>query len=259
MAQDTSIINGVSTESLSPQLEGGLALVTGLVFGFVWCWQMSLVMLACTPILAIGGVLEMEFQKGVQLEENDNIRNANLLCGDAILNYRTVQSFGYEHLVVETYRKLLYPGVRQQTIRQLKSGFAYGLSQITQFIAFALMFYVAGLIIEDNFVPETGVYEVNPEDVFLALFAIMMGAMHSGTAASFGPDMGKALAAATRVFKIMEHPSQIDAVAIDKDPTKKRINPKEVEGKIEFRDVWFRYPTRKEDFVLRGLNITINP
>lgn len=28
---------------------------------------------------------------------------------------------------------------------------------------------------------------------------------------------------------------------------------------IEFKDVWFRYPTRKEDFVLRGLNIRINP
>ena len=32
-----------------------------------------------------------------------------------------------------------------------------------------------------------------------------------------------------------------------------------VKGKIEFKDVWFRYPTRKEQFVLRGLNITINP
>ena len=32
-----------------------------------------------------------------------------------------------------------------------------------------------------------------------------------------------------------------------------------IEGRIQFKDVWFRYPTRKEDFVLRGLNITINP
>ena len=30
-------------------------------------------------------------------------------------------------------------------------------------------------------------------------------------------------------------------------------------GKIEFKNVWFRYPTRKEDFVLRGLTMTINP
>lgn len=30
-------------------------------------------------------------------------------------------------------------------------------------------------------------------------------------------------------------------------------------GKIEFRNVWFRYPTRKEDFVLKGLNLVIQP
>jgi ATP-binding cassette subfamily B (MDR/TAP) protein 1 len=29
------------------------------------------------------------------------------------------------------------------------------------------------------------------------------------------------------------------------------------QGSIEFRDVWFRYPRRKEDFVLRGLNLKI--
>ena len=33
----------------------------------------------------------------------------------------------------------------------------------------------------------------------------------------------------------------------------------QVVGKIEFKDVWFRYPTRKEEFVLRGMNIIINP
>jgi ABC-type multidrug transport system fused ATPase/permease subunit len=32
-----------------------------------------------------------------------------------------------------------------------------------------------------------------------------------------------------------------------------------VKGKIEFRNVWFRYPSRREDFVHRGLNILINP
>lgn len=30
-------------------------------------------------------------------------------------------------------------------------------------------------------------------------------------------------------------------------------------GEIEFRDVWFRYPTRKEEFVLKGLSIKITP
>ena len=40
---------------------------------------------------------------------------------------------------------------------------------------------------------------------------------------------------------------------------KKRIDIEKVRGEIEFKDVWFRYPTRKEDFVMKGLNIKINP
>jgi ABC-type multidrug transport system fused ATPase/permease subunit len=29
-------------------------------------------------------------------------------------------------------------------------------------------------------------------------------------------------------------------------------------GEIEFRNAWFRYPTRKSDWVLKGLNLKIN-
>jgi len=38
MAQDTSIINGVSTESLGPQVEGASAAIIGIVIGFYYCW-----------------------------------------------------------------------------------------------------------------------------------------------------------------------------------------------------------------------------
>lgn len=38
-----------------------------------------------------------------------------------------------------------------------------------------------------------------------------------------------------------------------------KINQKSITGKIEFKEVWFRYPTRKADWVLKGLNLTINP
>jgi len=30
-------------------------------------------------------------------------------------------------------------------------------------------------------------------------------------------------------------------------------------GKMEFRDVWFRYPSRKGQWVFKGLNLTIMP
>jgi ATP-binding cassette subfamily B (MDR/TAP) protein 1 len=95
------------------------------------------------------------------------------------------------------------------------AGFAYGLGQLTQFVSFGLMFFFAGKIIKDNYDPVTKVYNVNPQDVFLAIFAMMMGASHAGMAASFGPDNSKAMAAAKRIFTIQSTPSAIDSIKID--------------------------------------------
>ena len=38
MAQDSTIINGVSAESLGPAFQGGFAVVGGIAFAFYYCW-----------------------------------------------------------------------------------------------------------------------------------------------------------------------------------------------------------------------------
>jgi hypothetical protein len=86
-------------------------------------------------------------------------------------------------------------------------GFSFGISQCSQYLVFAAMFFFGGKIIKDNVNEETGEAEVDPTDVFIAMFAIMFGATQAGSAASYGPDMGKANAAAEKIFKIIEYPS----------------------------------------------------
>ena len=49
-------------------------------------------------------------------------------------------------------------------------------------------------------------------------------------------------------------PSQINPLY---NFNKKSINFDEFRGDIEFKNVWFRYPTRKTDWVLRNLNLKI--
>ena len=65
--------------------------------------------------------------------------------------------------------------------------------------------------------------------------------------------MSKAKAAATVIFKVIDFPSQTDAT----DETSGIVKEK-LEGSIEFIDVWFRYPTRPEQWVLKGLNLKID-
>ena len=88
---------------------------------------------------------------------------------------------------------------------------------------------------------------------------VMMGTMLASSSASQAPDLGRANASIDKVFGVLDYKSNINAIADDKDVTKVRLDITKIKGEIEFEDVWFRYPTRKEDFVLRGLSLKVKP
>jgi len=56
------------------------------------------------------------------------MKEANLLCGDAIVNYKTIQSFGHEELIVGKYKELMLPVYTVAKKAHVKTGFAFGLS-----------------------------------------------------------------------------------------------------------------------------------
>ena len=93
------------------------------------------------------------------------------------------------------------------------------------------------------------------EVMYIALFSLMFGAFTAGQASQFGPDIAKAKLAAYKIFKMMLIPSEIDPLA---DSEKDKKMQQEIQGQIEFRDIWFRYPTRKEQWIFKGLNLKIN-
>jgi ABC-type transport system involved in Fe-S cluster assembly fused permease/ATPase subunit len=55
-------------------------------------------------------------------------KEANLLCGDAIVNYKTVQSFGNEEMLVNKYKEMMLPVFSFTRRAHIKTGFAFGLS-----------------------------------------------------------------------------------------------------------------------------------
>jgi len=85
--------------------------------------------LLLTPVLIIGNVIGMKFQNGLTEESSDGLKEANLLCGDSIVNFRTVQSFGNTQLVVNKFKSFLEPGHIKAKTTYIKIGFAFGISQ----------------------------------------------------------------------------------------------------------------------------------
>jgi ABC-type multidrug transport system fused ATPase/permease subunit len=68
--------------------------------------------------------------------------------------------------------------------------------------------------------------------------------------------MSKAKVAAKKIYSIIDEPNTMNLYN-NMAGKEKEMDVKTFKGVIEFDDVWFRYPSRKSDWVLKGLNLTI--
>ena len=139
-------------------------------------------------------------------------------------------------------------------------GFLYGYSQFLEYGVYALLYYVAaGYQEEFKEDHENDLIAIRDfsQKLFIAIFAMMYGAMSAGSCQQYGPDFGKAKTAALNIFGIVDVPSEINAIEQPNRDRLRKIDFAKFRGEVEFEDVWFRYPTRS-DWILKGLNLKIN-
>ena len=147
----------------------------------------------------------------------------------------------------------IYTDYRDQLANQARTSFRsnlrlsalYAFSQSAMFLAIALGFWYGGTLI--------GSGEYSLFQFFICFSEIIFGAQSAGTVFSFAGDMSKAKNAAAELKLLMDRTPTIDPWSEDGETLD------HVEGTLEFRDVHFRYPTRPDVSVLRGLNLTVKP
>jgi len=120
LASDVQTLNGASSEGSAAMIEATAAFLWGIVLAFIFSWPMALVGLGAGPIMAISSFVqqkvdnEMYFQGAVDKELEDGkgdgkhneIKQADLLVSDAIMNYKTVASFGNDYIIIDEFNKL---------------------------------------------------------------------------------------------------------------------------------------------------------
>ena len=113
---------------------------------------------------------------------NDDFKEANLLAGDTISNYRTVASFAYNDKIVSRYSEYLDRPYRNGLKKSHTIGITFGFSQFVQYATFALLFYAAAQFLKADFDevakhPESfAEVGTKANNMFIALFAMMFGA-----------------------------------------------------------------------------------
>mmetsp|Transcript_13835 Transcript_13835/g.23609 ORF Transcript_13835/g.23609 Transcript_13835/m.23609 type:complete len:1415 (+) Transcript_13835:1379-5623(+) len=243
LATDTPLVNGIAGSMLGTSISLMSTLISGMVISFVGCWKLAFVVLAITPAMVLSQALQMKLMTGFAADSDKQFAEAGRIASEAADNVRTVTSLGLGRYFCELYREELKGPAKNARKESIVSGVVFGFSEFMQFAIWALSFWYGGKLVSNSECDFLGVMQ--------AISALLFAAMQLGMISAVMPNVSKAKIAATRIFRLIDRKSEINAF----DPSGDKIS--EVLGNVEFEHLKFEYPTRKEIPVLRDLSVSI--
>lgn len=245
LSTETTFLSGMSGATLGTLLLVSTTLIASISISVAIGWKLALVCASTIPILLGCGFFRFYMLAKFQdRAKQAYVGSASYAC-EATAAIRTVASLTREEDVWEHYSQSLVLQTQKSLRSILKSSMLYAGAQSLMLLCVALGFWYGGSLIADH--------KLSLLQFFICFSAIIFGAQSAGTIFSFAPDMGKAKHAANELKVLFDRKPEIDSWSVDGEPLD------HVEGSLEFRDVHFRYPTRPEQPVLRGLNLIVKP
>ena len=245
LSTETTHLAGMSGVTLGTILVVTTTLIAAISLSCALNYKLALVCTATIPILLSCGFLRFWMLARFQARAKKAYESSASYACEATAAIRTVASLTREDDVWEHYHQAVVAQEQKSLQSILRSSILYAAAQSFMFLCTALGFWYGGTLIANG--------ELSELHFFICFSAIIFGAQSAGTIFSFAPDMGKAKQAAKELKTLFDRVPPIDSWS----PDGERFE--HMEGNIEFRDVHFRYPTRPEQPVLRGLNLTVKP
>lgn len=245
LSTETKHLSGISGTTLGTILLVSTTLFASLIIALAIGWKLSLVCISMVPVLLGCGFFRFWILARFQTRSKKAYESSAAYACEATSAIRTVASLTRENDVSRIYHEQLAAQGKKSLISVAKSSTLYAASQSLLFFCLALGFWYGGTLM--------GKGEYTMFQFFVCFMQVIFGAQSAGTVFSFAPDMGKAKSAAADFKKLFDRKPTIDTLSEEGEQLSG------VDGTIEFRDVHFRYPTRPEQPVLRGLNLTVKP
>ena len=243
---DTMQLNALVMTILGTSVQCGFIVILGLILGCVYEYRLTLVMFCFVPFIVASTVI----RRGINNGSNKFGVKANVEAGgvlsECVTNTKTIYSFNFQKHAVEMYMDIL-EYCRKQFFRDaLISGFFIGLGQFCMFAANATVFALSKKFILDG--------EIDSEDMGLAMNIVITSAAGIGQAMSNVGDIKKAIVAFKSLYSTLDIKSLIPPFKRDNEG---KISAENIKGRIELKHVYFAYPTRPEQVILKDVSLTI--
>nr|QVT92308.1 ABC transporter [Salvia miltiorrhiza] len=244
ISADAHLIQDVIAEKIPNCLVDLSAFTFGLLVAFLLSWRLALASLPCAICFIAPGVGFGKLMMDLGAKSKDAYNVAGGIIEQCVSSIRTVYSYVGESQTLERFSSAL----EESTKLGIKQGFAKGLmigSMGTVFATWAFESWAGSVLVVER--GESG------GRVFIAAVCVVLGGL---SCMSVLPNLSfivEASAAATRIFEM------IDLVpAIDSQDDRGKVLAY-VHGEIEFKEVYFSYPSRMDTPILQGFNLKVKP
>uniref|UniRef100_A0AC35TTR9 ABC transporter domain-containing protein n=1 Tax=Rhabditophanes sp. KR3021 TaxID=114890 RepID=A0AC35TTR9_9BILA len=244
LATDCPNVKNSLNYQLGQVFSGIVGLVAGVGISFYYSWQMATLCLCIFPIEGLAQALQFKYISSRNNEDNQGNEVAGKVALEAIENIKAVQALTLEDKMFTLFgNHLKYPHMTSRR-KALLHAAIYSVSCSLTFFINAAAFRLALYLILNN--------DVAPLDTMKAIYAFAFSASGVGFAAAYLPELNKAKLASGIIFSMLKEKNTIDIFS----KGGKKI---EIKGKIEFKNLHFSYPQRKDVKVLKNLDITVEP
>ncbi|CAH2282580.1 ATP-binding cassette sub-family B member 5-like isoform X1 [Pelobates cultripes] len=244
LTEDINKINDGIGDKVGHLLQNVSTFFAGLIIALAKGWQLALVYMAVSPLIAVSAGLFSKMMVSLTSKELSAYAEAGAVAEEVLSSIRTVVAFGGEDKELKRYSNNLGKAQQFGIKKAIASQLSIGLMYLIIYASYGLGFWYGTTLILGG----TG-YTIG--DSLVIFFSVVLSSYCLGQASSHFGAFSIARGAAYNIFNIIDKMSKIDSFSSE------GYKPDHIEGNVEFKNVHFCYPSRPDVQVLKGLNIKV--
>lgn len=243
ISADISLLQETLTSTLAEFIRQIIIIVGGITLLIYTSPQLTLFMLAILPAVVLLVVFFSRYIRKFSRDAQNEVAESNTIVEETLQGIQSVKAFTNEFFEMDRYK------IRTNEIAKIgmKGGIYRG--AFSAFLILGLFGSLVAVIWKGSSLMANGQMEAGELFSFV-LYSGFIGGTIGGMANVFAR-IQKFLGATEDLFEIFEEDEEI---LEDKDIQNKKIVLK---GEIQFKDLHFSYPSRPNEKVIKGMNLSI--
>ncbi|CAF4001039.1 unnamed protein product, partial [Rotaria magnacalcarata] len=210
-------------------------------------WKLSLIMLCLTPLIIVGSSIFSRFVAKETINQLKAYSKADETAQEVFSSLRTVLSLNGGEFEKKRYQTNLLT-TRESNIRK---GIALGIYSGWNCLILYVIYFVG--FIAGSYLTYTEHEKGSIGNIIAVVMIFVQDSSFIGYASPFLQSLAEARAAATAVYRLIEEENVTEMQILDDYESGQKST--DINGDIQFENVDFTYPARKDVKVIRHLNL----